>query len=185
MWKRDYPDFKVSWPVEDICNLCYTFAHCHKFFADHTTRRSGHGNDNDEQDEADNDVGDNNSPDVVEEIARLMEGINLNKSDCASDKVAEQREQMMLEAADHIKMARAQRKLYHDKVEKEKMSVDKTHLQRTYTFVVDYGQNMELPLFNEQQAGAMYYLSPMTVNNLCVVNHAHVYPDGKVCKQMH
>ena len=52
-------------------------------------------------------------------------------------------------------------------------------------FVVDYGQNMELPLFNEQQAGATYYLSPMTVNNLGVVNHAHVYPDGKVSERMH
>ena len=25
-WKRDYPNLKVSRPVEDICNLCYTFA---------------------------------------------------------------------------------------------------------------------------------------------------------------
>lgn len=24
-WKRDYPDLKVSRPMEDICNLCYTF----------------------------------------------------------------------------------------------------------------------------------------------------------------
>ena len=63
--------------------------------------------------------------------------------------------------------------------------MDKPHLQRTYTLVVDYGQNMELPLFNEQQAGATYYLSPMTVNNLGIVNHAHVYPDGKVSEHMH
>ncbi len=65
-------------------------------------------NDYDEQDESDDDVGDNDRPDVVEEIARLTERINLDKPDCASDKVAEQREQMMLEAADHMKMARAQ-----------------------------------------------------------------------------
>jgi hypothetical protein len=114
VWKRDYPDLKVSRPVEDICNLCYTFAHRHKFFADHTTKRSGCDNDNNVQDEADNDVGDDNSPNVVEEIARLTERINLDKPDCASDKVAEEREQMILEAADHIKMAKAQRKLYQD-----------------------------------------------------------------------
>jgi hypothetical protein len=114
VWKRDYPDLKVSRPVEDICNLCYTFAHRHKFFADHTTRHSGRDNDNNEQDEADNEVGDDNSPDVVEEIAHLTERINLDKPDCTSDKVAEEREQMMLEAADHIKMAKAQQKLYQD-----------------------------------------------------------------------
>jgi hypothetical protein len=28
-WRQDYPDLKVSRPVEDICNICYTFAHCH------------------------------------------------------------------------------------------------------------------------------------------------------------
>ena len=54
-----------------------------------------------------------------------------------------------------------------------------------YTFVVDYGQNMELPLFNEQQAGATYYLSPMTANNLGIVNHAHKYPSGTVGEHMH
>ena len=31
-WKRDYPNLKASRPVEDICNLCYTFAHRQKFF---------------------------------------------------------------------------------------------------------------------------------------------------------
>ncbi len=33
-WKRDYPNLKVSRLVEDICNLCYTFAHRTKYFAD-------------------------------------------------------------------------------------------------------------------------------------------------------
>ena len=42
-WKRDYPNLKVSRPVEDICNLCYMFAHHHKFFADHTMRRNSQG----------------------------------------------------------------------------------------------------------------------------------------------
>jgi hypothetical protein len=53
--------------------------------------------------------------------------------------VAEEKEQMMLEAAEHIKMARAQRQLYQDKVEKARQTVGKIHSERTYTFVVDYG----------------------------------------------
>jgi hypothetical protein len=30
-WKQDCPNLKVSMPVEDIYNLCYTFAHHTKF----------------------------------------------------------------------------------------------------------------------------------------------------------
>ena len=47
-------------------------------------------------------------------------------------------------------------------------------LLRTCTFVVDYGQNMELPKFGQEQPGVTYYYSPMTVNNFGMVNHAHV-----------
>jgi hypothetical protein len=40
--------------------------------------------------------------------ARLLtRDININHPECASDKVAEEKEQMMLEAAEHVKMARA------------------------------------------------------------------------------
>ena len=91
----------------------------------------------------------------------------------------------MLDAAEHIKMARSQRKLYQDKVDKAVKSVEKPHSERTYTFVVDYGQNMELPVFNKEQPGCTYYFSPMKVNNLGVVDHAHKYPDGSVSAHMH
>ena len=60
-----------------------------------------------------------------------------------------------------------------------------THSERTYTVVVDYGQNMELQVYNLQQPGCTYYFSPLSVYNLGVVNHAHVYGDGRVCEHMH
>ena len=172
-WKRDYPNLKVSRPVEDICNLCYTFAHRQKFFSDHMRRCGGYAEDTNDDDDDD----DNEDQNVVDELARLTRDININRPECASDKVAEEKEQMMLEAAEHIKMARAQRQLYQDKVEKARRTVGKIHSERTYTFVVDYGQNMELPVFNSEQPGATYYYSPMTVNNLGMVDHAHLYPD--------
>ena len=31
------------------------------------------------------------------------------------------------------------------------------HSERRYTFVVDYGQNMELPVYNKEQPDIMYY----------------------------
>jgi hypothetical protein len=65
--------------------------------------------------------------------------------------------------------------LYHDKGDAARMSVDKPHNERIYTFVVAYGQNMELPIFNKVQPDCTYYYSPMTVNNLGIVDHAHKY----------
>ena len=68
-------------------------------------------------------------------------------------------------------------------VEDTKNNVD--HSERTYTLVVDYGQNMELPIFNKEQPGCAYYYSPLSVYNLGAVNHAHVYEDGRVDAHLH
>ncbi len=70
-WKWDYPNLMVSRPVEDLCNLCYTFTHRHKFLADHTIRRSSC----DEYDKNGNEQenkGGGEDPDVMEELARIM-----------------------------------------------------------------------------------------------------------------
>ena len=94
---------------------------------------------------------------------------------------------MLLEAAIHIKMARAQRALYRAKVAQavQDATAKKDHSEKVYTFVVDYGQNMELPSYNSEQPGTTYYFSPLTVFNLGVVNHAHTYNDGRVSEHMH
>ena len=59
------------------------------------------------------------------------------------------------------------------------------HSDRTYTFVVDYGQNMEIPVFNEEQPGPTYYFSPVGVYNLGVVHHAQVYDNSTIGKHMY
>ena len=81
----------------------------------------------------------------MDELARLTREININRPECASDKVAEEKEQMMLEAAEHVKMARAQRQLYQDKVEKARRTVEKVHSERTYTFVSTTGRKWSCP----------------------------------------
>lgn len=45
----------------------------------------------------------------------------------------------------------------------------------SWCVVVDYGQNMELPFFGQEQAGPTYYYSPVTIPNCEVVNHTHEY----------
>ena len=61
----------------------------------------------------------------------------------------------------------------------------KDHTERRYTFVVDYGQNMELPVYNDEQPSCTYYYSPLSAYNLGVVNHAHTYENGDVGKHMY
>ncbi len=64
-------------------------------------------------------------------------------------------------------------------------TAEKEHLVIRNTFVVDYGQNMELPMYNKEQPGCTYYFSPMSIYNLGVANHAHVYDDGQVSEHLH
>jgi hypothetical protein len=61
----------------------------------------------------------------------------------------------------------------------------KDHSRRVYTFVVDHGQNMELPVYNKEQPGCTYYFSPLSIFDLGVVNHAYVYDDGHVSEHLH
>ena len=70
-WKRDYPKLKVSRPIKDICNMCYTFVHCHKFFTDHMRTCGGFVN-NDNNDKNNDDDDDNNDDDNnVDELVCL------------------------------------------------------------------------------------------------------------------
>jgi hypothetical protein len=93
----------------------------------------------------------------------------------------ESREQMILRANLHISMARAQRLLYVTLVHKARAHclMNLPHNLRSYTFVVDYGQNMAVPTFNKEQPGCAYYFSPLNVYNLGKVNQAHVGQDGQ------
>lgn len=36
VWKKDYPQLKVSKPIEDICQYCFVFANRHRYLANHS-----------------------------------------------------------------------------------------------------------------------------------------------------
>ncbi len=44
---------------------------------------------------------------------------------------------------------------------------------------------MELPVYNKEQPRCTYYFRSMSVYNLGIVDHAHVYIDGRVSKHLH
>lgn len=208
MWKREYPRLKVSRPAEDICEYCYRFANKHKYLSSVTsTNNLGlAGNEHDaggcdilEGDDVLLDAADINGMDAEKEeilpptILFPGDGIVDERSPLTIDtgraatEMAERQEQWLLEAAVHVRAAREQRKLYQHVVHKAQLDTEsKTiHSERTYSLVVDYGQNMELPVFKTEQPGCAYYYSPLTINNLGVVNHAHEYPNGRIGEHMH
>ena len=179
LWKRDFKNLKVSRPAEDICKDCYVFANRHRHLANHSVRqRVG-----DDVSDSDDDSSDDNDADV----AGLGTTVDLSSADAASNEAQEETELMLMQAAKHVEMARAQRAFYQAKVADAKAdaTAGRDHSERRYTFVVDYGQNMELPVYNNEQPGITYYYSPLSIYNLGIVDHAHVYNDGRVSEHLH
>lgn len=128
--------------------------------------------------------------DMIEEreqhVLDSAERIRARVAGSALSSILEEREQLMLESAEHIRMARAQRELYQQKMEEAQhdASEGKEHTETTYTYVVDFGQNMEMPVYNSQQPGCTYYYSPLSVYNLGMVDHAYEYDDGTISEHM-
>ena len=77
----------------------------------------------------------------------------------------------------HVQTARAQHALYQELVALGVVDATghKEHSEQRFTFIVDYGQNMELPIYNKEQPCSTHYYSPLSVYNLGVVNHVHTY----------
>jgi hypothetical protein len=184
LWKRDFNNLKVSRPAEDICKDCYVFANRHRHLAHHTTTRRHDGDDV----RSDSSSSDYDDADVADLGVGLTTNVDLNSAEAASNEADEERELMLLQAAEHVNMARAPRALYQAKVADAVADATKgiDHAERRYTFVVDYDQNMELPVYNKEQPGITFYYSPLSIYNLGIVNHAHVYDDGRgVTEHMH
>ena len=175
VWKKNYPQLKVSCPVEDICQYCFVFANRHRYLANQSAAMDlcvGCDEDGDDVDVVRHSVVEENGTpqsqsddDAALVVGAAVVGAATTSPECDTTTVAEERELLLLECAMHIKMARAQRSLYQSKIDLAVAHAKDgvLHSNRTYTFVVDYGQNMELPVFNTQQPGCTYYYSPVSV----------------------
>ncbi len=192
--------------MEDICQeYYYAFAYRHRYLLNRALQcdsDGAEGSDNakagadDEEGNSiviglsidiDGDDGDEEGTEGTLAQSPHRDGVRLNTPEAAWRQNDKERELMLLEAAKHIKMARVQRALYQVKVERtvRDAATKKDHSERVYTFIVDYGQNMELPSYRGEQPGCKYYFSQLGVFNLGVVNHAQVYHDGHVSEHMH
>ena len=123
-WKGDFPHLKVSRPVKDICQYCFVFANHHRYLANHSAA----------------------APEVgVEPVDGSVES--------AATQAEEDHELLLLESAMHVRMARAQHALYQELVALvvADATEKKEHSEQRYAFIMDYGQNMELPIYNKEQ----------------------------------
>jgi hypothetical protein len=140
-WKKYYPKIVIQRPAEDLCDDCVIFANRHKY-----GKRQA-------QEEDDDVVPPTKSPDFD----------TLNKE-------TEEQEELVLEAAKHVKMAQSQRLLFVNKKREALMMADEPLNRRTLTFVCDFAQNMYVPNFAAEQPGATYYYSPLNVYPFGIVD---------------
>ncbi len=190
--------------MEDICPYYYAFANRHRYLAncsngvhnDGTKKEGKQGSGNSigiGKEDGEGNNNDNHSTDGSNDgkdstnLGRGLESVDINPPESVLTKEDKERELMLFETAAHIKMARAQRALYQAKVKLvvQDATAKKDHLRRVYTFIVDYGQNMELPVYNKEKPGCTYYFSPLSVFNLGVVIHPNVYNRGRVSEHLH
>jgi hypothetical protein len=106
MWKRDFKDLKVSPPAEDIYKNCYVFANRHRHLVNHNTRRHNRDDISDSDDKDDD--GDDNDADIANLEVGVGRNVDLNQPEAASNEVDEEMELMLIQAAEHLKMARSQ-----------------------------------------------------------------------------
>jgi hypothetical protein len=99
----------------------------------------------------------------------------------------ETRELAVENVSKHCKRSICQCQLANEKIAKAKE--DKMnhapHSSRTYTFIADYSQNLDLPHFGGEQPGETFYYSPLNIFQFGVVDptdndrlHAFVYDEG-------
>ena len=212
LWKKDYAFLKVNKPLEDICGFCYQFYNRHRYKTNPPPSvcrvipaRKGESqskkiceNEETSYDFKNGEQGADEIPETTEDkiistLGLSFSKLNIDESELAPTEEMEANERLVMIASKHVKAARSQRKLLNDKVEQAIKDVENNlpHKDTVHTLVVDYGQNMQLPWFGENQPGETYYYTPLNVYNLGVVNtaenklhkikdklYAHVYTEA-------
>jgi hypothetical protein len=104
------------------------------------------------------------------------------------DGALKKREELLADAKLHVDEAKAQRKVAKHKCDEAQRTAKLYKDEKipwtevVHSFVVDFGQNASLPHCGDNQPGDSYYMSPLKVNNLGIVDCAiqggelHIYP---------
>lgn len=166
-WQNNYKEIVIQPASEDLCDECFVFANRHKYGAN---RKKQFKNELEGFEEDETGLADETTTDY----SALME-INLEN------------EELILAAAKHVAMAKAQRDLFIKLKEDAASMATLPAEERHYTFVCDFAQNMYLPNFSSEQPGATYYYSPLNVYPFGIVDcsqnptelTAHMFVEGQ------
>jgi hypothetical protein len=161
-WAEHYGNIVVRIPSKDISGVCYQF---------HLGIRNTCPKTNDENltsnDEMDDDDDHNGTVGEGEDLETLEIAKNIKQ---------------------HIEGATSMRELSQKAIEDAKTAATRENVvdnDMIFTLVVDYCQNMEMPLCSKDQPGKTYYYTPKTINLLGIVDcnpekeilHAYAYSE--------
>ena len=209
-WERNYPMIRLASPSADICTDCHIFFNRAKYVA---RRPANELSDDSSSNSLNNDARTNESnlypspvvktptttlgnDDGNNEINQLGvvvvptndEPTNEEPQDLQAETQLDmlERESILLKATLHVQQASIQRQLANKKIQEAIDSSHLPHSERSYCFIADYSQNMELPFFGASQPGDTYYFTPLKINVFGIVDccifggklSAHVYHEG-------
>ena len=185
-WQLHFPKLVIQRAAEDICDDCVIFANRHKYLSRQREAR----------------VDDENASGQLRQPRKKVKVMQQNddgddvevevEEETPNDLDMGEQESVILKAGRHVEMARKQREYFNHKkqVAKEHRSKGVKQEERTYCFVADFAQNMNIPNFSAEQPGATYYFSPMNVFPFGVVDcstepsqlTAHIFSEGEAKK---
>lgn len=152
-WKEEFPDLIVTKPRADICGDCYIYANQSKYKVASLRRESANNKDSHSSEEEEDD-----------------EQEELTEEQRLADILAS--EQLILDAAEHVGMAKTQRDFVNEKKAEAFADKDKINSDRTYCFTADYCQNLYVPNFAGEQPGETYYISPVNAFTFGIVDNS-------------
>jgi hypothetical protein len=196
-WDNNYFKIRVHKPSHDVCDECFKFRHRHQALVERIELEAFEAAKAVEtiNDAAalldDPEIGDL----VVNDDGEIdLDGLTFTCLPCSASEPQKELEQATTKMSRHVQNASVQRDLVNEKMAKSRADANAQvpHIERTFTFVADYMQNMSLPYFGGEQPGETYYLSPETIYLFGVVEeftkenqkttlHANIYSeqDGK------
>ena len=134
-----YPKIVIQRSSEDICDECFVFANQHRY-----GKRKKENDDDDE-----------------DGLLELVSKLALDDDDDDDDvNEMEMSEERVLAAAKHVDRAKKQRELFNLKKQEAKDDKDTPRGERSSCFVADFAQNMNVPIFLQNNLASLTTTHP-------------------------
>ena len=159
IWKEHCPFIVICPRSEDICGECYVLQNSFRYGVSK----------NKQDDDSEDDPLSGDEEEMEEEDTAEAHDGNANTDlplGIAQDEEAWKGMESLVErAADHVRAAQAMRRAIKEREMESQQLYDSNveHESMSYTVVIDYAQNLDVPHFGGQQPGETYYYSPKSV----------------------